>query len=64
MNRVERAWREITEKLNEAELVMLYEMLGQSIQIKQMMNVLETPESEDDLLSRIAVARHEGEIRN
>lgn len=64
MNRAERAWKEVTAKLNEAEIVMLYEMLGQSIKIKQMMNVLETPDSEEDMWSRMAEVRHEGEALN
>ena len=44
-------WRRIMMECNEAEIMIIYEMLADSIRMQQTANVLNTPESEDDILA-------------
>ena len=46
---VKEVWREIVSSLHEADLFILHEMLGDYIRMRQEQNVIDTPDSEEEV---------------
>jgi hypothetical protein len=67
MTTIKDIWGDLMAGLNEAEIIELYEMLGDSIRMRQELNLMETPDSEgaiDFALAQAAAAQDVDEYFN